>query len=439
MRIFDGMRYYKKTETQNNMPRVRVTLKETVDHECLQSAAERTLERIRLFRMVVISDEKRFYLEENHEKPVVHLENGAQHRVCTSENHGHMLWISHDEYDIYVDFFHGISDGKGILRFIQTLLYFYCEKKYGTVDRFEIPGLIHTDVPEMPEEYRESILFLQTDSPCKDYANNVSERKTAPERAYCYEKAFQFPEEQMESDAESQYYELKVDAKALTEYIRGKDTSPAAVFALFMNRAIFVHCSEKETKISEPIVGAMAVDARKAYGAEQTLQCCVATIPMWYDENVAIMSLEEQLVCSKDMIRQGIQPGNIAAGAFRTKKFNEMLEEKFPTLEEKRQYCQMAAQKGLDRYTYGISCVGKVSFGKGIDEHVTGAAVILCANTSPVILEITKFGDTYYISYCTHLKQDPYVQKLQEIFLAEGIDCTCEKKENFVETRIMTF
>lgn len=134
------------------------------------------------------------------------------------------------------------------------------------------------------------------------------------------------------------------------------------------------------------------------------------------------------------MILDGVQPENILASALRTKKFNEMIEDKFPSLEEKQAFARKVNNEGSAKYTYGISYVGEMKFGSGIDEHVEIFFTMLCANTIPLILEIVKYKDRYHISYCTHLEDDRYVHRLQALFVAAGIPCTCEQKQDFIET-----
>ena len=78
--------------------------------------------------------------------------------------------------------------------------------------------------------------------------------------------------------------------------------------------------------------------------------------------------------------------------------------------------------------------MGEISFGEGIDEHVEDCSFLLCANTLPIIIEIIKYKENYLISYCTHLENDIYIDKLQKLFLQEGISCTYTQKDNFIET-----
>lgn len=416
MRIIDGMRYYKKNDTQNNIPRCIIKLKEPVDKECLEYAAEVAMKRHRVFRLTVVRDDKRFYLKTNDKKPVVHLDDEGRHTVGTEENNGYLTRIGYNGNTISVEFFHGVSDGMGLIAFNKTLLYYYGSKKYGKIE--PVPSdILLEETPEDPREYADSLLFIPNE-------------EVTPGKKYEYDRAFQIHDTQMKCEYECKYYELKISAEEFENYMRRNSSSRSAVFALMMNRTI-AECNNLK---DEPIVAALAVNARGAYGAEKTTKCCVATIPLWYDKEISKLTLSEQLKTTRQMIVDGTQTNNIIASAQRTKKFNETLEERFPALEEKKAFaCKVNKQGGI-KYTYGISYIGETKYGKGIDEHIEESYLMLCANTIPIILEIAKCSGYYHISYCTHLEADPYVFKLRDMFLAAGIPCTCVQKENFAET-----
>ncbi len=416
MRIVDGMRYYKKNDTQNNMVRCIIKLKDEVDKACLEYAAEIAMKRHRVFSFVVVSDEKRFYLKTNDKKPIVHFDDGSRYTVGTEENNGHLTRIGYNGNRLSVEFFHGVSDGMGVIAFIKTLLYYYCFKKYGITEPAPSDILLE-ETPVDPREYADSLLFIP------------KEEATAKNK-YEYDRAFQIPDVQMKSEFECKYYEFQISAEELESFMRRNSSSRSAVFAWFMNRVIAEHNDTKD----KPIVAALAVNARKAYGAENIEQCCVATIPLWYDKEIASLSIEEQLKATRQMIVDGTQTNNIVASAQRTKKFNETLEERFPSLEEKKAFARKINKEGGIKYTYGISYIGEMKYGKGIDEHVEKSYVLLCANTVPIILEIAKCDNLYHISYCTHLEDDPYVLRLRDMFRTEGISCWCRQKENFAET-----
>ena len=409
MRIIDGMRYYKKTDEQNNMPRFVVCMDEDIDADCLERAAQAALDRHRVFRLSVIQDEKRFYLKTNHSKVVIHPDDGCRHEAGGDKNNGLLTYISYRDNIINVDFFHGISDGMGVIAFLRTLLGYYCRGRYEMAASAAI-------TEEDPREYADSLLF-------------VPEIPVSSGLKYEYQQAFQLPEKQMDEEYSCKHYKLCVETGAFERFMRENGASRSAVFTWMMNRTI----AQIHPEATDPIVAALAVDARKAYGAELTLQCCVSSVPLWYDKELANLPISQQLAKTRQMIVDGTQADTLIAGAQRTKKFNETLEDRFATLEAKQAFARDINKQGGIKYTYGISYIGEPKFGEGIDEHVMEIYPILCANTIPLIIEIAKCGDRYIVNYCTHFADDPYVVALVDAFRSAGIPCTCERQEDFVE------
>ena len=108
-----------------------------------------------------------------------------------------------------------------------------------------------------------------------------------------------------------------------------------------------------------------------------------------------------------------------------------------PTLEEKIAYCSKMNERAVGRYTFGISYVGEIKFGKSIDEHISDIAAILPAGVIPVTVEIVRSGDEYQITYMSRLKKDPYAPALCDLLNAEGIPCKMEQRPDFTECDIV--
>ena len=109
----------------------------------------------------------------------------------------------------------------------------------------------------------------------------------------------------------------------------------------------------------------------------------------------------------------------------------------FPALEDKIAYCSKMNEKAVGRYTFGISYVGEIKFGKSIDEHISDIAAILPAGVIPVTVEIVRSGDEYQITYMSRLKNDPYAPALRDLLNAEGIPCRMEQRPDFTECDIV--
>ena len=133
------------------------------------------------------------------------------------------------------------------------------------------------------------------------------------------------------------------------------------------------------------------------------------------------------------MVSEGVKKECVLWGAQKKRLFNQNLEANYPTLEEKRAHCRRLTDSSSDRYTYGLSYLGNISFGEFADAYVRDVRLMLCANTVPLILEILKWKGKYTISYNTHLEEDRYLKELIAMFQEAGITCNCIKQEMFEE------
>ncbi len=416
MEIFAGMRYYKKTEDENNMPRLVVRLKEVVDEACLKSALEETLPRFRVHAMKVVTDRERCYLMVNEAPPVLHKNDGTRQTVGGAFNNGYLTRVGYCGHEITIDIFHGSCDGMGTLPFMQSLLFAYCREKYGAKAE-DIPGLILPDTPEDPREYADPILFLPSES-------------VLPEGRYQWQQGFSLPDEQMASPFACAHYHIDVDAATMDGFLKKHETSVSTAFSLLANRVI---ARNNDTK-GLPVVAAMAVNARPAYHAEKTMQCCVGTLPIYYDEEMDALSLDEQLKKTREIILTQARPENIIAAAQGTLRFNQKMMAEQKSLEEKRAYCTHINARSGSLYTYGISYVGKVQLGKGIDEHISEISAQLSANTLPLVIEIVKFDGRYQVTWMSHFKKDRYLEAFCDLLEAEGISAKWERRADFEET-----
>ena len=415
MKIYNGMRYYKRTRDENNMIRVPITMKEPVDRNILETALHRTLPRFPLICMQVISDNSRYSLQKCCGSPMVYKNDGARHAAGGDQNHGFLTRVGCSGNEITLDFFHGIHDGTGILVFLRALLYHYCNLKYG-ISPEGIPGLLLADTPADPRELADCMLF-------------VPEEPVQSPHGFQWENAFTLPDAMIDSPSICREYLLQVDANAMHTFLQAHSCSVSAAFSLMINKII----AEKNQIGDLPIVAAMAANARPAYHAEKTLQCCVGTLPVYFDRSMENLSLSEQLSRTGQIIRSQADPACLIAAAQKNRAFNQTLEEKFHTLSEKQNFCSGLARRALSRYTYGISYVGKCDFGGNIDRYVQSIRVQLAANTTPILVEITKYRHLYSVSWMTRLKEDPYVAALQQQLTEWNIPCTCQPQPDFQE------
>lgn len=411
--ILDGMRcFYSRTANCNFVPRLEITMSDTVVHPYLQSAAEIAMSRYRVFRLVVKNDEYGYYLVDNNKPPIVHIDNGMRHVIGTEENNDHLTWIGINGNTIIIEFFHGVSDIHGALPFIELLLRCYCSMRYN-IKLESLP--FYSTATEDESECSDSLSFV----------NNTYTSLSFPATSIAY----QFPEKQLDDKNTSASYSLKIDALAFESFMRYNHSSRSAVLAVLMSRTIAsVHPNYKK-----PIIVGIGADVRSIYGAEKTLRDCTDTLSIYFDETIKAMPLNQQLQTFRQQIVDNMQPSIRLAHASSIKINNALIEKKCPLLKDKLRFCKRMHQYAYLNRTYGISNVGHVSFGEELDFYIECFESIMGANILPIVMEIVKYKEKYNIVYCTRLENDPYVYELQQSLIQLGIPCTCEKRRDFSE------
>lgn len=416
MEILDGMYFYRDISRQiDYVCRYVITLKEPVDVACLQNALENAVRKHSIFQLKVIRDDENFYLVRNTCVPIVHKITD-RHVLGSEENNGYLVWIGVDSRKIIVDWFHGISDARGALRFVKSLISCYCAKVYE-----ECSVVVYDEKDEFlnGREIDEEMLFLE----------NIKIETSEFINEQLYESVLSLQNEIIKNNKKSYSYTLTVDATKFEEYVFVNKSSRTAVFATFMNWAIEM-CYLLE---DQSIVGAIAVDTRKVLKAEESSRNCTCTIPVWYNCEIKNFSKKEQLRLVKRMIMDAIVPENILHIVCERKKFFDYLRMNKMDIVKKGKIAQKLYDKIYNNYTYLLSYVGECVFESNMKKHVSNVELFFGSKFFPIIIEIVKYKDFYTINYCTSYENDTCVWKLRDVFLREGIFCECKQNEDYEE------
>lgn len=224
-----------------------------------------------------------FYIVRN-DNSAVACRTSKLPRLGSMSNTYHLTDVTYWENSVFVSFHHALCDGRGIKPFIETLIYYYCQMRYqSTADANGI---------RLAED---SLLEGETVDPF--YA------------PYEYDQSKQFPEvsrdgysipENHEQSAESSYrYELVLDQEAYMAACKANGATPAILTALLMNAGIAALYPDYD----KPIHANIATDMREALGAPNTFKNCVKSITLPYSHELAQMTLPEQSVQYREMMK----------------------------------------------------------------------------------------------------------------------------------------
>ncbi|MBR1747330.1 MAG: hypothetical protein IJ735_03875 [Clostridia bacterium] len=142
------------TQNTQSLYRVGVKLAEEVDPNFLRVALNTALERYPYFRVELKHGFFRHYLDENVRTPLVEEDDGVLLKILNFRQNRYFLFrLTYFGKRIFLDFFHGLSDGNGAMEFLKTILYYYFKAKNDPIPRGDVKTL---STPEKKEEVEDA-------------------------------------------------------------------------------------------------------------------------------------------------------------------------------------------------------------------------------------------------------------------------------------------
>lgn len=126
--VFQGIMYYFRREKV--CPRYQFTLKDPVDPALLQQALDAALEAAPYYRVRLVWEKRRAFLEPNSEPCLVYPDSVM--REMPEQTNGYFFAVHCAQNVVYFDWFHFIADGHGVSPFLTRILELYCNLRYGT-------------------------------------------------------------------------------------------------------------------------------------------------------------------------------------------------------------------------------------------------------------------------------------------------------------------
>ena len=135
---------YETTAADPHTFRLTIKMKDIVNGEILADAVNKTMKRYPYFRVRMCADENSVFFEDN-PAPVPVLHSKKRTVLGSEETSGHLMAFCWWKNRLYIDVYHGLTDGGGIDPLIRTLLYYYCSSFYGK--EFSAEGIRLCDDP----------------------------------------------------------------------------------------------------------------------------------------------------------------------------------------------------------------------------------------------------------------------------------------------------
>lgn len=261
----------------------------------------------------------------------------------------HLLDVTYTGNCIRVAFHHGLCDGRGVMPFVEALLYDYCCQKYHK--KFSAEGIRLPGDPISEEETAEPFFreFYEVDEtaiqPVEHDGFALPESTSTPEACY--------------------HSEILLDENTFVHAAKAIGATPTLFAAMLLSRCIL----ELNPHAEKPVICNLAMDLRSAIGKEQTYRNCVGTAYLPYTAQDGTAAPEELARRYRELLAAQREPNAVRAALNKQIGLFNKLDE-LPTLEEKRKL--MSFFNGMVNNTYVISYMGRLRL-NDYAQHVESA------------------------------------------------------------------
>ncbi len=247
--------------------RFKVRMKDKIDPDVLTSAVSSASLRFPYFMGRLVCSGESFEYADN-DLPVAVINSDARVTLNSAQTNYHVWAVSYLDDFIYLDFFHGITDGTGMYRVLATILYHYCKTIYGIDD---IPELESSDIEAEMADPQDTI-----------------EEVPAPDASYT--PAFTLETDGRLTKSSPVIWDVKIPEDAFVKFVRENDSTPGTMVELLMGKAINSLYPDR----TKPIISSYVINARPMVGAEATNHNCLGMSIFDYSPLVNSMPLSTQ-------------------------------------------------------------------------------------------------------------------------------------------------
>ncbi|MEY8355584.1 hypothetical protein AALB39_19805 [Lachnospiraceae bacterium 54-53] len=377
---------------------MELRMKDDVGGLSLNRALQKTLLRYPYFTHRMIRKEGDFYLVKN-PLPFIAVESAQLRPLGGPQTNHHLIDVTYDKKVIFISFHHGLCDGRGIMPFVRTLIYYYCTEKYGR--QFEVQGVRLNGEPLLPGETKEPFHF----------DNLKADRAGMPE---IRKNGFALPDS-VGSVGENRFYrcEIKISREDFVKFAKENNGTPAVTAALLLAKAINNLYPEEE----QPVMCNLASDLRKGIDLENTFKNCVGSVSFPYTKKLDKMPLSGQAASFREAVADHKKTDNlrkeIIKNAFICDKLDEM-----HSYKEKKEW--IAFFNHLISNTFLLSYVGPLNLGEC--EACMESVHMYGSGTPGLSLQMMSAGEYITLNVMQSFQTDKYIRAFAKVLTETGVD-----------------
>lgn len=378
--------------------RLKLRLRDKIDCDILKEAVGKTRQRYPYFCVRMKKNDKNFFYEDN-PAPIAVLHTDSRIMLNTEETNFHVWCVCYNEDRLCLDFYHGITDGAGMYTVLATLLYYYCEKRYGVTDH---TGIRTLDDPILPEE---------TIDPMEQLPPPDLSGRQAPEAV----PVFSLAEDAGLTQSSPQIWDIEIPEAAFVSFSSANDASPGTMISILFARAIDALYPKRE----KVIVSRYSVNARPMLNAEKTHHNCLSGVTFPYTDRVKALPFENQCTVHRGATFIQSYASKVRDELTVVAGFARSMLQGLPTLEAKKQAFGQLMSRGDTAYTYIVSYVGQWKL-KALSPYILEFCTHV-PSANPLVIEIAAVNRKIFLSVHQTFKEDYIIKSFLRQLEENGI------------------
>lgn len=376
--------------------RLHLRLDQRIDGQKLRIALDKTARRYPFFCVTLKRNEREFYYEVNN-RPVVLLNTNKAVTLGAPETNGHIWSVCYDQENLYIDFFHGRSDGTGAYALTATLLYYYYDEQ-------EIPGIKTLDTPVSDCETHDPV----DDLPLLDLSK--VNFQASPKALNLMETS------SLEHvNGKGLILKLMIPENSFLPFTQLNDGTPGIMLSVLIARAIERVHPEHE----EPLVNNYVVNARPMLKAEDTFHNCTNRVVFHYDDRIRQMPLDRQCTVYRGKTFIQADEETIIQGMTVAGSMAQMILD-IPDFSTKAAVARNAIEGTYNAVTYIVSYVGRWKYPQ-LGHHIREFWTETPVEPFPLI-EVAAVNENIFVSFLQPFTDRRYYEALLDELKENGIE-----------------
>lgn len=376
---------YRKEGTESQVFELR--MRDKVSHFSLQRAYRKALKRFPYFNSSFKVKGESVYLVRNKVKPAVERRRNLR-PLGGARTQKNMLDVTFYDKSIFVAFHHGMCDGRGIMPFIKTLMYYYLRRVYKLRD-LHIP-----DVRLVGEE----MLHGETSDPVRD-GNFAFD----PEKVFRVDRTgFELPgvDQEGPSPTLNYRYEHTFELDTFMRVCKEHNATPPILIAMLVQRAILDVCPLAD----KPITCFLTCDWREHIGLPNTFRNCVSSIYLPYKKDDHGKELQQLATEYRELIARQKELDSGRCSASIIKYLSDTLD-KLSTYEEKSAMAERMA--GMAANTFNLSYTGRANMGDA-EQYIESIHPYM-SGSKGICIQMMSIGDIITVDFLQSFASSMYV------------------------------